>query len=178
MGGRGPVVVSPEVHPDRTVTLRVLAPRAKSVTVSGEIAGTKPLTAAAPDAAGVWNFTTEPLPPDIYAYSFNIDGVSVPDRANRDPRFLRYTDSLGVSLVEVPGAPPNPWDVRPVPHGSVTHTHYASKAVGAERDYYVYTPPGYDPKRKDPYPVVFLAAWADGGGLRVVHSRQSRRDGR
>src|SRR5512146_3069169 len=29
-GGRGPAVVSPEVHPDRTVTLRIVAPLAKS----------------------------------------------------------------------------------------------------------------------------------------------------
>jgi enterochelin esterase family protein len=28
--------------------------------------------------------------------------------------------------------------------------------MGAERDYYVYTPPGYDPKRREPYPTIYL----------------------
>ena len=40
--GRGPMVNSPEVRPDRTVTLRLAAPKAGSVTVSGEIMGMKP----------------------------------------------------------------------------------------------------------------------------------------
>ena len=160
-GGRGaapPPVKSPEVSADRRVTVRLRAPNAQRVSVSGLSADGGPGGPAAltKDDAGVWSYTTVPLPPDVYTYSFNIDGVPVADRANREPRFLRYTDSIGVSLVEVPGTPPNPWDVRPVPHGSITHTRFDSKAVGAERDYYVYTPPGYDPKRKDPYPVLFL----------------------
>ena len=160
-GGRGaapPPVKSPEVSADGRVTVRLRAPNAQKVAVTGlnpDSALGAP-AAMMKDAAGVWSLTTEPLPPDVYTYSFTIDGVAVPDRANLGPRFVRYNDSVGMSTVEVPGTPPNPWDVRPVPHGSITHSRYISKAVGAERDYYVYTPPGYDPKRKDPYPVIFL----------------------
>src|SRR5215213_5136365 len=36
-GPQGPAVVSPEVHADRTVTVRLLAPKATEVTVTGEI---------------------------------------------------------------------------------------------------------------------------------------------
>src|SRR5262245_39038939 len=36
-GPQGPQVVSPEVNADRTVTLRVLAPKATEITVTGEI---------------------------------------------------------------------------------------------------------------------------------------------
>lgn len=153
-----PPVKSPEVSADRRVTVRLRAPNAQNVAVTGLNPDSGPNAPAAmtKDAAGVWSLTTEPLPPDVYSYSFNIDGVAVPDRANAGPRLVRYYDSVGVSTVEVPGTPPNPWDVRPVPHGSITHSRYISKAVGAEADYYVYTPPGYDPKRKDPYPVIFL----------------------
>ena len=46
-GPQGPVVVSPEVHADRTVTLRLLAPKATEVNVTGEIlngAQPKPMT--------------------------------------------------------------------------------------------------------------------------------------
>jgi len=181
-GGRGaapPPVKSPEVSVDGRVTVRLRAPNAQKVAATGLTPDSGPggaPVAMTKDAGGVWSLTTEPLPPDIYTYSFNIDGVSVPDRANVVPRFLRYTDSVGMSMVEVPGSPANPWDVRPVPHGSITHTQYNSRAVGAERDYYVYTPPGYDPKRKNPYPVIFLlhglteeaSAWFTVGKANVI----------
>ena len=46
-GQQGPQVVSPEVNADRTVTLRLLAPKATEVTVTGELlngAQPKPMT--------------------------------------------------------------------------------------------------------------------------------------
>jgi enterochelin esterase-like enzyme len=50
------------------------------------------------------------------------------------------------------------------------------KVVGDERDYYVYTPPGYDAKRKEPYPVIYLlhglteeaSAWFTVGKANVI----------
>ena len=33
-----------------------------------------------------------------------------------------------------------------VPHGEIHHHFYKSAIVGDNRDYYVYTPPGYDSK--------------------------------
>jgi enterochelin esterase family protein len=33
---------------------------------------------------------------------------------------------------------------------------YHSAVTNEEREFYVYTPPGYDPKRRKPYPVIFL----------------------
>jgi enterochelin esterase family protein len=125
---------------------------------------------------GVWTFTTEPLPPDVYNYSFNIDGATVPDTANPGPLFTHYGDGVGISTVEVPGTPPNPWDAGAVPRGSITHSHFASKVMGAERDYFVYTPPGYDPKRREPYPTIYLlhglteeaSAWFTVGKANVV----------
>ncbi len=153
-----PRVVSPEVSTDGRVTFRLRAPNAVNVSVAGQNAPAGPGVAGsmAKGADGVWSFTTEPLPPDVYNYSFNVDGVSMPDTANTGPRFVHYGEAVGISTVEVPGNPPNPWDVRDVPRGSITHCFYVSKVIGAEHDYYVYTPPGYDPKRKDPYPVIYL----------------------
>jgi enterochelin esterase family protein len=43
-----------------------------------------------------------------------------------------------------------------VPHGEIHHHLYHSKVVGDERGYFVYTPPGYDPRGKQTYPVVYL----------------------
>ena len=72
-GGRGPQVVSPEVGADRTLTLRYLAPNATQVTASGELDGrAHPMTKG---ENGVWSVTIGPLAPDIYTYSFNVDGV-------------------------------------------------------------------------------------------------------
>jgi enterochelin esterase family protein len=181
-GGRGapalPPIKSPEVSADGRVTFRVRAPNARTVAVAGQNAPDGPGVAGpmTETSDGVWSFTTEPLPPDVYNYSFNIDGASVPDTANPGPRFTHYGEGVGISTVEVPGTPPNPWDVGAVPRGSITHAFYLSKAVGVERDYYVYTPPGYDPKRRDPYPVIYLlhglteeaSAWFTVGKANVI----------
>ncbi|HXT31107.1 MAG TPA: hypothetical protein VN716_17545 [Vicinamibacterales bacterium] len=43
-GAQGPAVVSPEVNPDRSVTVRLLAPKASEVLLTGEILnGKQPL---------------------------------------------------------------------------------------------------------------------------------------
>ena len=49
-----------------------------------------------------------------------------------------------------------PWEVTGVPRGAVHHHFYRSGVVGDNRDFYVYTPPGYDLKAKRPYPVLYL----------------------
>jgi enterochelin esterase family protein len=46
--------------------------------------------------------------------------------------------------------------VAEVSHGVVHHHFYKSQVVGDQRDYYVYTPPGFDPKGKTKYPVFYL----------------------
>src|SRR5215207_2569858 len=81
-GPQGPQVVSPEVNADRTVTLRLLAPKATEVTVTGEIlngAQPKPMTKG---EEGIWTATMPAVPADIYTYAFNVDGVNTPDPRN------------------------------------------------------------------------------------------------
>jgi enterochelin esterase-like enzyme len=56
----------------------------------------------------------------------------------------------------VPGSPPPDWETEDVPHGVVHHYFYHSAVVGDDRDYFVYTPPGYDPDAKTLYPVFYL----------------------
>src|SRR5258705_520169 len=71
-------LVSPEVHPDRSVTFRVRAPNAKEVKVSGEWpGGAMSLT----NNEGLWSITI-PLEPDIYGYNFTVDGLAIADPAN------------------------------------------------------------------------------------------------
>jgi enterochelin esterase family protein len=141
-------IVSPEVHSDNTVTFRLRAPHAAAVNLSLE--GTK----AAPmekDDAGVWTYTTGMLEPDIYGYSFNVDGVGIMDPNNSlmKPNLLNNSSAVHLS------GPGLPWEVRGIPHGEVHHHFYKSDLVGDNRDYYVYTPPGYGVGNTK-YPVLYL----------------------
>src|SRR3954471_13212647 len=56
----------------------------------------------------------------------------------------------------VPGATTMPWEPSDIPHGTVHHHFYRSSIVGDNRDFYVYTPPGYDPGASSLYPVLYL----------------------
>ena len=79
-------LVSPEVLPDHRVTFRIYAPKATEVAVRGEWAPMRGLVNAGEKMAksdqGVWSITVGPLAPDIYRYSFNLDGVKVVDPKN------------------------------------------------------------------------------------------------
>ena len=143
-------VVSPEVQPDNRVTFRFRAPNVKEVALSLE--GAPKDLAMQKDGQGVWSVTTEPLVPDFYGYSFVSDGVHLIDPSNQlmKPNLLNTT-----SQVHVPGAS-LPWEVGDVPHGEVHHHFYKSAVVGDQRDFYVYTPPGYDGRGKQTYPVLYL----------------------
>jgi len=144
-----PPIQSPEVQADRRVTFRFRAPNAKEVILSRE--GTTRVPMQKNDQ-GLWTVTTDPLEPDFYGYSFIADGVSLIDPSNSlmKPNLLSTQ-----SMVHVPG-PSLPWEVNNVPHGAVHHQFYRSGVVGDDRDYYVYTPPGYDAQAKTPYPVLYL----------------------
>jgi len=164
-GGRGggapqaPQVVSPQVNPDKSITLRLLAPRATEVTVSGEILNGSQPVALTKGADGVWTATLGPLPPDVYTYIFNIDGVSTPDPRNP---WVKLVSGTGLaSQVQVNGDVAQYYDARPVPHGLVQIVTYESKVLGgATRQAYVYTPPGYT-QGNTRYPVLYLL---HGGG--------------
>lgn len=152
-GGRGgaPPIVSPEVNADRSVTLRYRAPNATQVTASGELDGKPhPMTK---DAEGVWSVTIGPLAPEIYTYSFNVDGLIALDPRNANTKY-GYGNFGAVSIVQVPGDGPQFYDVKDVPHGEVRIRPYVSKTLGVGRTAWIYTPPGYD-RGKD-YPVLYL----------------------
>jgi enterochelin esterase-like enzyme len=168
--GRGPIFVkSPEVSTDGRVTFRLYAPAAQQVTVTG----INPHLELTKDEKGVWSGTTDVLKPDIYTYAFTVDGASVPDASN----LFRKTSVTGTfqSTVLV-GGPDVSWVTRQVPHGSVTHQFFHSGVIGDDRDFYVYTPPNFDPSGKTKYPVLYLLhglgdnadAWTTIGRANVI----------
>lgn len=147
---RGPLVVSPQVNADKSITFRYLAPQAKDVKLSAQFEkGPVPM---AKDAQGIWSLTVGPVKPDIYPYSFQVDGVTVMDPAN--VAFFP-NERFKASLVDVPGDTPLIHAMRDVPHGSVNYEYYPS-AEGTTGSLVVYTPPGYDQSPSKKYPVYYL----------------------
>jgi enterochelin esterase-like enzyme len=151
-----PDVRSPVVAADGRVTFSVYAPKAASVAlVSGEIDRvSKDARAMTKDERGVWSVTTSPLPPGIYDYVFEIDGVRNTDPASPNV-FGNLRGSRG--YVEVPGPAGHPrhdeW--RDVLHGAVTAHWYESKVTSTRRRVHVYTPPDYFASSHR-YPVLYL----------------------
>ncbi|HXH67168.1 MAG TPA: alpha/beta hydrolase-fold protein [Candidatus Limnocylindrales bacterium] len=168
-------VVSPEVPVDHRVTFRLRAPNAREVRV--EIEGVGKSLAMRKDADGVWSATSEPLAPDYYGYSFVVDGVTMFDPSNSAtiPNFLYRASELHVPPDSGESAPTH-WEIADVPHGEVHHHFYRSKVVGDQRGYFVYTPPGYDPRGEQTYPVLYLLhgysddadAWTAVGRANVI----------
>lgn len=147
---RAPQIESPVVHPDRTVTFSLRAPRARQVELSAQfLPANQPLAA---DTNGVWRVTVGPVAPDLYPYAFVVDGLSVADPANPD---LFPNERFKSSLVEIPGDRPSLHTLQDVPHGSLTYGWYPSKKLGRTRPVIVYTPPGY-PQGARKYPVLYL----------------------
>jgi enterochelin esterase family protein len=146
--------LSPEVHTGGTVTFRISAPNAKQMLVG--IEGTNfPMSQ---DETGLWVLTTpQPYTPEIYSYRFRVDGSYVLDTKN--PTVQTNLQEL-VNTFTIPGSPAMPWEPQPIAHGEVTHHVFTSNLVlgltGNQDDFYVYTPPGYDPKAKALYPVLYL----------------------
>jgi enterochelin esterase-like enzyme len=161
---------TPEVHADRTVTFRFPAPNAHEVKL--ELEGSDPV-AMQKDDTGVWSITTAPLVPDFYGYSFSVDDVHTLDPFNSEikPNLIDPSNE-----VHVPGPPSLPWELNPVPHGELHQHFYHSNVADDDRDYLVYTPPGYDPKSKTEYPVLYLlhgysddaSAWTAVGRANVI----------
>lgn len=167
----GPVA-SPEVHADHTVTFRFRSAAAKEVVLNGEWKGGGKV-AMTKDDQNVWSVTVGPLEPDLYGYSFSIDGLAIPDPANA---VLKPMRSPRTSVVDVPGDPPRLHEYQNVPHGTVRLHEYASKTLGRRRPLRVYTPPGYDQNPEARYPVLYLfhgsgdneATWTSFGHAHLI----------
>lgn len=148
-------IVSPDVRDDHTITFRLKAPEANQVMLTG---GPILLALKAKDPIpfkkgddGIWTLTVGPVKPNIYVYRFILDGVSIVDPNNT---ITGSSNQPGYSNVVVHGDGPAYYDAKKVPHGTVTRQIYHSEVLNGEREMFVYTPPGYNAKKK--YPVLYL----------------------
>ncbi len=167
-------VQSPVVNPDGTVTFNLFVPKAVKVEVTGDFLPTRTVeipgrgTYDAPGVAaltegpgGVWTYTTDKLAPEMYSYTFNIDGMTgVKDPANiyvnRD--IVSFTNIFIVS--EQKGDKGDLYRVNEVPHGNLSKVWYNSPTLKMQRRMTIYTPPGYDKGGR--YPVLYLLHGAGG----------------
>jgi enterochelin esterase-like enzyme len=144
-------VRSPELQEDGRVTFRLQAPRADTVAVAGQ--WTRGPIPMARDTSGIWTVTTKPVEPGVWEYSFQTDSLSMIDPGNPQIKPMRQPRT---SILHIPGKPPLLHDFQDVPHGTVRQHDYFSKSLGRLRELTVYTPPGYDSKRKEKYPTLYL----------------------
>ena len=181
----GASVESPVVNPDGTVTFRYQAPKAVKVTVSGDFLptqkmvfkmGDQEISYDAPGVGelkegqhGIWEYTTDvKVAPEMYTYTFNVDGNTVID--NNNMWVNRDVSSLTSAFI-VPGGRADLYTIQDVPHGTVSKVWYESPTAGFDRRLSVYTPAGYEQNKKQKYPVLYVLhgiggdedAWLDQG---------------
>ena len=160
----GSPIVSPEIHPDNTVTFRLFAPKAVKVQVTGDFLPPQkvrtprgdadaPGTADMIEENGVWEYTTPtPLAPELYSYTLIVDGLKINDPSN----VHRIRDVRSVSDVFlIPGGRADLYKINDVPHGTLSKVWYHSSSLGMDRRLTVYTPAGYESGNKR-YPVFYL----------------------
>jgi len=165
---------SPVVNADGTVTVNLYAPKAVKVEVTGDfLPATKREvpgfgTIEQPGVAqltegkdGVWSYTTAKLSPELYSYTFNIDGMTgVKDPANvyvnRD--IVSFSNIFIVS--DQKGDKGDLYRVNEVRHGNLSKVWYDSPTLKMQRRMTVYTPAGYDKGKS--YPVLYLLHGAGG----------------
>ncbi len=170
-GFGGPDIKSPEVHNDRRVTFRLLAPEAEKVEINVRFA--KENQPMQKDPNGLWSITLGPVEPEIYEYIFIVDGLEVADPSNS---WLKLWRSTAKNLVEIHGDEPMFFQEQQVPHGTVHVHRYKSKSLSVTRGLYIYTPPGYETSGEVKYPALYLLhgigdtedKWTDVGRAHII----------
>ena len=142
----------PQILPDNRVVFRIKAPDAQKV----QIDLVKKYEMAR-DTGGYWIVTTDPISEGFHYYSLLIDGVALVDPASE----TFYGMGRMASGIEIPFANGAYYAIKDVSHGDVRIKKYYSKVTNSWRQFYVYTPPGYDNNTSKKYPVLYIL---HGGG--------------
>lgn len=144
-------IISPKINDNKSVTISILAPKAEKVELTGDCISTGAATMQR-DSSGVWSYTTDVLPPELYCYNLIVDGVKINDPSN----VYRLRDIAStMDFFIIPGEEGSDYAVADLPHGTVSKVWYPSATAGENRRITVYTPAGYE-NGKDSYPVLYL----------------------
>lgn len=142
----------PQVLPNSRVVFRVKAPEAQRVQID---LGRK--YDLAKDTGGYWIGTTDSISEGFHYYSLLVDGVAVADPSSE----TFYGMGRMASGIEIPFKGDSIYSLKDVPHGDIRIKKYLSSATRSWRQFYIYTPPGYDETLNEKYPVLYLL---HGGG--------------
>ncbi len=142
----------PQIFADHRVIFRVKAPDAQKVQID---LGRK--YDMVKDTGGYWLVTTDSISEGFHYYSLLIDGVAVADPSSE----TFYGMGRMASGIEIPFAGGNYYAMRNVSHGDIRIKKYFSTVTNSWRQFYIYTPPGYDVNTSDKYPVLYIL---HGGG--------------
>jgi enterochelin esterase family protein len=145
-------------------------PNADSVYITGDFLPTKKMktpygefdvpgkTGLTKDTKGLWSFTSEVLEPELYSYSFIVDGLTISDPNN----VYKIRDVASVfDIFIIGGGKCDLYSVQDVPHGTVARCWYNSPGLNMTRRITIYTPPGYE-SSTEKYPVLYLLHGAGG----------------
>jgi enterochelin esterase-like enzyme len=142
----------PQILPDKRALFRIKAPDAQKVQL--DLARKYDMVK---DTAGVWSVTTDTVSEGFHYYSLIIDGVPVADPASA----TFYGMGRMASGIEIPIKGYNYYALNNVPHGDIRIEKYFSTVFNQWRQFYIYTPPGYDENTSEQYPVLYIL---HGGG--------------
>ncbi|MBE6222746.1 MAG: glycosyl hydrolase [Bacteroidales bacterium] len=149
-------VKSPELS-EGSVVFRYRAPKARAVSLSASFGGYRPIPMTQ-DAQGIWSVTLPAPEPELYTYTFVVDGLSTLDPSNV---IVQRDGSRYMNALLVPGGYADDYAECAKP-GNLEHVWYPSAENNMTRRMYVYTPYGYNRNdRKTKYPVLYLL---HGGG--------------
>ena len=128
------------------------------VAVEGNFAPGKTWTTLNMGASGGnWSTTLGPLEPGLYYYQYSARPAwnqdAIPFRNPASPQEVTSKPTWNTLFVDGPGAE---WLADAAAGGSLEPLTYDSSVTGTERSALVWTPPGYDENRAEPYPVLYL----------------------
>ncbi|HEX2967551.1 MAG TPA: alpha/beta hydrolase-fold protein [Bacteroidales bacterium] len=149
-------VISPEIK-DKEVVFRMAAPYAAAVKLSGSWMSNNTTVDLVKNEKGLWTTTIERPVPELYTYSFIVDGLSINDPMNV---FMQRDGTRYLSVLLIPGElTANYFEA--TQRGNLSQVWYDSPTIGTTRRMFVYTPFGYE-TGTEKYPVLYLLHGAGG----------------
>jgi enterochelin esterase family protein len=163
-------IISPEINDDNSVTFRLFAPEVTTVQITGDFLPTEKMQTPygemdvpskaelTKDEKGVWSFKSDTLTPELYGYSYIVDGLTIADPNN--PFLIRDIGTV-TNIFLISGGQADLYKINDIPHGTVAKRWYYSPGLNMNRRLTIYTPPGYE-QSTEKYPVLYLLHGAGG----------------
>lgn len=140
------------VYDDGTVDFAFFAPEAKSVEVCG-VSGTLPgeHIVLNKEEDG-WFRKHVAVPAGFHYLNWFVDGVA----CTNPEGLITYGCFGNIGFLDVPEKGETFWLRKDVPHGTIHYEYYISRENGRTKTAVIYTPPGYEERKNESFPVLYL----------------------